>query len=241
MLTRREFHQTFMLAAASFLIPKLAFADPPLRVSMFLPGKIDDGGFMEAGYRGLLMARDQLDAEISYIDQTKPEFELQVAALRRLAAAKPDLVIAHGGQNSQSTAQVAAEFPELRFVVVQGNVTGDNLASYEVLQEQSAWLAGAASGLLTETNVVGHISGIRVTPGLRGRAGFADGLWHTNPEAQFLTIFNGSQDDVTLAKTHCPGADRSGCRHHLHHAQCRTCGCHRGLRGAWCSSNRQCT
>lgn len=83
--------------------------------------------------------------------------------------------------------------------MVQGNVVGDNLSSYEVLQEQSAWLAGAAAGLQTQTNVVGHISGIRVKPGLKGRAAFADGLRYTNPYARFLTTFAGSQDDVQLA------------------------------------------
>ena len=200
MLTRRKFHRLLLLTSGSFLLPRIGLTQPQLRVAMLLPGKIDDGGFMEAGYRGLQMIENQLGAEIAYIDQIKPELELQVAALRQLAESKPDLVIAHGGQNSKATAQIAEEFPDLRFVVIQGNVTGDNLASYEVLQEQSAWLAGAAAGWLTETGVVGHISGIRVTPGLKGRAAFADGLRHTNPEAQFLTIFNGSQDDVALAK-----------------------------------------
>ena len=94
--------------------------------------------------------------------------------------------------------EVAAEFPDVKFVVVQGNVTGPNLSSYEVLQEQSTWLAGAAAGLLTETNVVGHISGIRVRPGLVGRAAFYEGLMTTNPDATFLTTFSGDQDDSDL-------------------------------------------
>ena len=94
---------------------------------------------------------------------------------------------------------MAAEFPDLKFVVVQGAVTGPNLSSYEVLQEESAWLAGAAAGLLTETGTVGHISGIRVTPGLKGRGGFYHGLMHTNPDAQFLTTFAGDQDDNELS------------------------------------------
>ena len=175
-------------------------APVPLRVAMLIPGKIDDGGFMEAGYNGLLSIEQELSAEISYIDQIQPEPELLAAALRELAQQNPDLVIAHGGQNSAAAAEVAQEFPNVRFVVVQGNVTGDNLSSYEILQEQSAWLAGAAAGLLTESNVVGHISGIQVTPGLKGRAAFAHGLRTTNPEARFLTTFSGSQDDADLAK-----------------------------------------
>lgn len=170
-----------------------------LDIAMLIPGQIDDGGFMEAGYNGLIAIRDELGAEITYIDGIPPEQPELEAALRELAAAGPDMVIAHGGQNSAAAETVAAEFPEIAFVVVQGNVTGPNLSSYEVLQEESAWLAGAAAGLLTETGIVGHISGIRVTPGLKGRGGFYNGLMHTNPEARFLTIFAGDQDDNALS------------------------------------------
>jgi basic membrane protein A len=167
---------------------------------MLLPGQIDDNGFMEAGYNGLLRIEDEFGAKIEYMDGIQPVREDLEAALRKLAEQSPDMVIAHGGQNNEATATVAAEFPDVRFVVVQGNVTGPNLSSYEVLQEESAWLGGAAAGLLTESGVVGHISGIRVTPGLKGRGGFYNGLMHTNPDAEFVTIFAGNQDDVDLAK-----------------------------------------
>lgn len=170
----------------------------PLKVAMLIPGRINDGGFMEAGYNGLMAIQEELGADIRYIDQVRPNPEELTTALRLLALGEPDLIIAHGGQNSAAAAEVAPEFPDVKFVVVQGNVTGDNLSSYEVLQEQSTWLAGAAAGLLTETNVVGHISGIRVRPGLKGRAAFYEGLMTTNPDATFLTTFSGDQDDSEL-------------------------------------------
>jgi basic membrane protein A len=165
---------------------------------MLIPGRIHDGGFMEAGYNGLLAIEQELGADIRYVDQVRPTPEELTTALRLLALGEPDLIIAHGGQNSAAAAEVAPEFPNVKFVVVQGNVTGENLSSYEVLQEQSTWLAGAAAGLLTRTNVVGHISGIRVTPGLKGRAAFYEGLMTTNPDAKFLTTFSGNQDDADL-------------------------------------------
>ncbi len=171
-----------------------------LKVSMLIPGSIDDGGFMEAGYNGLVKIREELGFETSYIDKIKPEQELLESALLELASGHPDMIIAHGGQNSKAVAAVAPSFPEIKFVVVQGNVTGANLSSYEVLQEQSAWLSGAAAGLLTKTDVVGHISGIKVRPGLKGRAAFANGLEYTNPDARFLTIFCGDQDDNELSR-----------------------------------------
>ena len=110
------------------------------------------------------------------------------------------MIIAHGGQNNDAAKTVAAEFPDIAFVVTQGNVTGPNLASYEVLQEESAFLAGVLAGLTTKTGVVGHMSGIRVVPGLKGRAGFANGLAHAAPQVKVLTNFSGNQDDSALSK-----------------------------------------
>jgi len=190
---------TVLVLGLGLPLASLAQSDK-LKVSMLIPGHIDDGGFMEAGYNGLISIRDQLGAQIRYIDKIKPKQESLAAALRELAADKPDLVIAHGGQNSKAMQQVAPEFPDVRFVVVQGGVTGVNLSSYEVLQEESAWLAGAAAGLLTKTGTVGHISGIRVKPGLKGRGAFYNGLMHTNPKATFLTTFAGDQDDNILSR-----------------------------------------
>jgi len=198
-LTRRTILAALIAGAIPSLPASLLAEDRPLEIAMLIPGRIDDGGFMQAGYNGLLAIRDELGAETRYLDGIPPEPEAMAAALRELAAAGPDMVIAHGGQTAPAVEAVAAEFPDVRFTVVQGALTGPNVASYEVLQEDSAWLAGAAAGLLTETGVVGHISGIRVPPGLKGRGAFYHGLTHTNPDARFLTIFAGDQDDNDLS------------------------------------------
>jgi basic membrane protein A len=54
-----------LLVAGATLPAGLAAQSSPLRISMLIPGQIDDGGFMEAGYNGLVAIRDQLGAETS--------------------------------------------------------------------------------------------------------------------------------------------------------------------------------
>ncbi|QDF96328.1 BMP family ABC transporter substrate-binding protein [Azoarcus sp. DD4] len=178
--------------------PALA-ARAPLTVGALFAGRIDDGGFMEAGYRGLERARSEFGVKTRHIDDIPPEHDKLAAALRELAAGSA-LVIAHGGQNNEAARQVAAEFPKVRFVVTQGAVTSANLASYDVLQEQSAFLAGALAALHTRSNVVGHMSGIRVKPGLKGRAAYVAGVHAINPKIRVLTNFSGNQDDNALSK-----------------------------------------
>lgn len=169
-------------------------------VGALFAGKIDDRGFMEAGYRGLERARAELGVQTRYIDNIVPQKGKLAAALRELAGSGVDLVVAHGGQNNEAAAQVAAEFPKVRFVVTQGAVTGANLSSYDVLQEHSAYLGGVLAGLTTRSGVVGHMSGIRVKPGLKGRASYVAGVLAANPDAKVLTNFSGNQDDNALSK-----------------------------------------
>jgi basic membrane protein A and related proteins len=186
------------VACSAVSRPGRAQAKP--KVAALFAGRIDDAGFMEAGYRGLVAARDRLGVDIVWRDQVRPERELLATALRDLAKEQPALVIAHGGQNNDAAKLAAADFPATTFVVTQGNVTGPNLASYEVLQEESAFLAGALAGWATITGTVGHMSGIRVVPGLKGRAAFAHGVAHANPSVRLLTNFSGNQDDNALSK-----------------------------------------
>lgn len=190
----------FFVLVSSLSPARTALADElPLRVAMLIPGDIDDGGFMEAGYRGLMRAQRELDIDALYLSGVKPDKDQLIAALKRLASIEPDMIIAHGGQTAEAMSEVAQMYPDIQFMATQSSATGDNLSSYVVLQEESAWLAGAAAGLLTETGTVGHISGIRISPGLKGRGAFYNGLMATNPDAQYLTTFAGDQDDVKLA------------------------------------------
>lgn len=154
---------------------------------------------MQAGFAGFEAATRALNAETIVVDGVRPQKDDLVTALRQIVAQGPAVIAAHGGQCNEAAKIVAAEQPRIQFLVIQGGVEGSNLTSYEVLQEQSAWLAGAAAALMTKTGVVGHISGIRVPPGLKGRAAYAAGVAQAKPGVKLLTTFCGEQDDAALA------------------------------------------
>ena len=181
-----------------------------LKVSALFAGNVADQGFMEAGWRGLQRAGTELGVQTRYIDGIAPQKALLAQALEDLAKDKPDLVVAHGGQNNEACAEVAARHPGTRFVVTQGSVRGANLASYDVLQEESAYLAGVLAASITRTGVVGHMSGIRVVPGLKGRAAFAAGVRAADPKVRLLTNFSGNQDDNALSRKVALAQSRAG-------------------------------
>lgn len=182
-------------------------------ISVLLPGYAKDNGFMEAGYRGYSRIASELTSDVKCVSNVSATSDREVltAELRKLAQEGPKLIIAHGGQCNAPVATVSAEFPEIQFVVIQGNVKGANVSSYKVDQEQSAFLAGALAGYMTKTDKVGHISGAWPKPGLQARAAFYDGLMLANKKAQFYTHFSGNLDSNEINAKAAEGEIAAGC------------------------------
>jgi basic membrane protein A len=169
-------------------------------IAALFTGPVDDAGVNEAAYRGLLRVRDELGVPVTFADRVAPETEAMKNALRDLAGSDAKLVIANGAHASAAAQRVAWEFPAQRFTVIQGELTRPNLAVYALAREQSVWLAGAAAGMLTQTNVVGHLAGPRSPAAVQAQAAFAGGLAHSNANARLLTSFAGARDDPAAAR-----------------------------------------
>ena len=141
--------------------PEPACERPPRAGAVWPSGR---GGFNEAAVEGARRAeRAGQPLRIEWIADTDP----QARAARIAALCEPglDLLIAHGGQGDAPVAEVAPRFPRTQFAVTQGSLTAPNVASYEILQEHSAFLAGVLAGLRAADGRAAHLSGERVRPG----------------------------------------------------------------------------
>jgi basic membrane protein A len=169
-----------------------------MRVAMVLSGPVNDNSWNSTGYNGLKKIEAGLGAEIAFSDQVPvPEFE---EAFRDYASKGYDLVIGHGGEFSDAAAAVAAEFPEVRFSVVNGNINAENLSTFEVCDEEVAFLAGTVAGLTTKSNIVSAIGGMEIPPTYRSLEGFKAGVSYVNPKADVLVTLTGSFEDAAKAK-----------------------------------------
>ena len=166
------------------------------RVAVVLFGPQGQGGFNQAGHAGALRAAAYTPGlEVFWCEPPAD----RAAFLADVCGRGFDLVIAHGGQGDAPVAAMAPRFPACLFVVTQGSYPAANVAVYEALQEQSAYLAGVLAASITATGVVAHLSGEKVRPGLKGRAAFADGVRRTRPDVRLVTCFCGDQHDPELA------------------------------------------
>lgn len=165
-----------------------------MNIAIIFVGALDDGGFNQCALDGAkrMRACDELGIEIV---AGIPYHPAAMTEALSAAAARCEGIVFIGGQGNLVTPAVAALYPDCAFAVVQGNVMGANIASYDVLQEQSAFLAGALAARISQTGVIGHLSGHRVLPGLKGRAAFAAGARHADAGVRLVTGFCDTQDD----------------------------------------------
>jgi basic membrane protein A len=170
-----------------------------IRLGAVCVGATDDGGFNEAGRRGAERAAARHGLALALVDRIAPDAAAIEAAARALAP-DCDLLLLHSGDSDGPGLRIAAEVPRLRVLVSGGDVAAPNLDSWGADQPQSAFLAGVAAGMLTRSGVVGHVSGIPIPPGLRGRDAFAAGLRHANPAARLHSRFCGDQNDPVRAE-----------------------------------------
>lgn len=171
-----------------------------MKICVFFIGKIRDTGFNSCALRGANHIARWPDVAVEILGDVPFEPDAICMALTS-AASRNDAVIFIGGQGNAVVPDVARAYPDVAFAVIQGNVSGPNLASYEVLQEQSAFLAGCLAAQMSQTGIVGHLSGHRVIPGLKGRAAYVAGVQHVDPKVKVLTGFCGTQDNNEIAKS----------------------------------------
>lgn len=170
-----------------------------MKISVLFVNLLDDKGFNASAFTGVEAEQLAGRHDIKVVHGI-PWDETEIAKRMEEAAENSDFVIFVGGQGDTVAPKVALQYPNKRFAVIQGSVTGPNLFSYEVKQEESAFLAGILAAMSTRTGIVGHLSGNRVKPGLKGRAAYAAGVRYARKDVRLLTSFCGDQDDNAIVK-----------------------------------------
>lgn len=169
-------------------------------------GGLNDHGFNYLADQGLVKAEKDFGITGKVVQSTKESD--YVPNLQNFAQKGYQLVIAVGYLMDGAVKQVAKEYPNTKFLIIDDAITGmPNVTSAIYKTEQCGYLVGAMAGLMekqtgikgiNDKNVVGVVGGQQIPPVTSYIAGFQQGVQKTDPGATVLVKFANSFSDQAL-------------------------------------------
>ena len=171
-----------------------------LKVGVIFDGPLLDGGWNESHSAAIDRVKEEYPGiEITRIEGANPGQRAQLA-LEELASQGHQLILATGSSHTEDILTINEDYSDSRFATVGGTVLADNLAQYFTAIEEIRYLHGMMAGLLTETGVVGFISGFPVPIEVRTLNAVALGVEAVNPDARVEVLWVNSWYDPDLER-----------------------------------------
>lgn len=166
-----------MFALASAALATQNFAANPA-VAYTEAGKFDSS-FNEAVFRnGVTRFNAQFDAKVEEVEPKTPSHFVEV--LTSLANQGRSPIVAVGFSYAESVAEVAAEFPETQFTIIDAVVDAPNVQSILFKEAEGSFLVGALAALKASGNDIGFVGGVDLPFISRFGCGYAQGAHYIN-------------------------------------------------------------
>lgn len=168
-----------------------------IRVALILEGVIADKSWNEAAFRGLEKIA-ALGAETHYVENV-PLAAIE-NTIRVVSNDGYDVVFLASSSYVGALQNVAKEFPDTQFFIMNANFNLDNVRSFAINDEEQGFLMGILAASLTETNKVGFAGGEPIVPIQNGEKGFRQGVANINQNAAVYSFNTIRFDAVDQAQ-----------------------------------------
>ncbi|GJQ52034.1 MAG: hypothetical protein HKUEN02_08810 [Anaerolineaceae bacterium] len=166
-------------------------------------GKINDKSFNQSTWEGVQLAKQQLGANVQYIETSDAkDYEKNIATF---GDANYDVVVTVGFALGEATIAAAAKYPNIKFIGVDQfqAETVNGVSGLSFPEDQAGFLVGALASMMSKSHKVGAVCGTDVVPpvwrfgeGYKAGAAYADGMNGTSTE-----VFVVYHSDVGFDKT----------------------------------------
>lgn len=173
---------------------------------------LGDKGFNDAGWKGIQRAVDELGIEATYLQSNE---QADYIPNLTLAAEQADVVVAMGFLMIDAVENVAKAHPQTKFIFVDGEVKGDNVASFDFKAQEGAFLAGILAAMTSKTGKVGCVLGMDIPPVQSYVAGYRAGIEAVNEwedrDVEYLSATIGNFNNPSRGKALAQGLIGQGC------------------------------
>ena len=178
----------FLGAVATLALTSgMALADPAIIYD--LGGKFDKS-FNEAAFAGAKRWADETGGTFKELEMQSEAQREQ--ALRRLAEAGANPIVMTGFAFGDVLTQVAPDYPDTKFAIIDMVVDAPNVKSVVFTEEQGSYLAGIMAAMASKTGTVGFIGGMDIPLIHKFACGYAQGVKATNPDAKIIQNMTGT-------------------------------------------------
>lgn len=168
------------------------------KVAMICDSSIADGGWGAACYNAMVAAAETNGFETQYTDGiTSSDF---ASSIRSYCDLGFNLIFAPGNQYSDAVKEVAADYPEVKFALLNGTVEADNIVSLLPDAQQIGYMAGALAGLMSKSNSIGFIGGMELDTTKAKLANYEAAAKAINPSIEVVSAYAGSFSDAAKGK-----------------------------------------
>lgn len=169
-----------------------------LKVTLLLSGAANDQGWNQTAYEGAQKACEKYGYELAYTENL--EVADISAAFADYASAGYDVVIGHGYEFGDPALEVAETYPDTKFICTEADASADNVASYVMACEQTAYVEGIIAASTSESGKLGAIGPIPGDSLVKIINGYEDGAKSVNPDIEVQTAWTNSFVDTQLAQ-----------------------------------------
>lgn len=157
---------------------------PSLRVTMIYPNDcVSTTAYCLGFHIGVREAEEVFGITLTEINGMEDD-PVATEMIVRDAAQNSDLVLAAGYQLGEAIANIAPEFPDVKFTMFDVVLDIPNVASVNYKSNEGSYLVGAIAALKTESNKIGFIGGVDI-PLIHGfEAGYVAGIREINPNVE---------------------------------------------------------
>ena len=181
-----------------------------LKVALLLDGPVNDGGWNQGAYDGLVRVEEKYGVETAYTESV-PRADMETV-FSDYAARGFNVVMAHGFEFSDAAVAAAESNPNTIFIVTHGmgGMSGGNVATIQYEEEQISFALGVAAGLVSETGKLACTGGYEIPAIAIPFEAFSLGVKEVNPDAEVSISWLETWSDIAKMKEAATAAISGG-------------------------------
>lgn len=167
-----------------------------------------DLSFNDSAYKGAMRAADELGVEVVEVEPTSLS-DTEQAFEEMSAEGDYDLIIGLTYEPLDAITQVAPNYPDQNYALIDTDAGQDNVESYIARENESAFMAGCfaalmqsegTSPLLNDEKKIGIVPAMDADVPNRHVTGFTCGAKYIDPEVEVMVDYVGSFSDTAAAQ-----------------------------------------